>query len=66
MKITTDMTIAQVLEISRQTAPVFMEMGMHCLGCPMSSGESVEMACATHGVDVDEIIKKLNAVVEEA
>lgn len=45
-KITKDMTISQVLEISRATAPVFFSMGMHCLGCPMSAGETVEEACA--------------------
>ena len=56
-KITKDMTISQVLEISRATAPVFFSMGMHCLGCPMS-------ACAAHGVDVEEIVTKLNEAVE--
>lgn len=60
MKITKDMTIAQVLEISRQTAPVFMEMGMHCLGCPSSRGETVEQACMVHGVNADELVAKLN------
>ena len=58
--ITKDMTIAQVLEVSRATAPVFFSMGMHCLGCPMSAGETVAEACSVHGVDVEEIIKKLN------
>ncbi len=64
-KITKDMTISQVLEVSRATAPVFFSMGMHCLGCPMSAGETVEEACAAHGVDVTEIVKKLNEAVEE-
>lgn len=60
MKITKDMTIAQVLEISRQTAPVFMEMGMHCLGCPSARGETLEQACAVHGVDPEELVQKIN------
>jgi hybrid cluster-associated redox disulfide protein len=64
-KITKDMTISQVLEVSRATAPVFFSMGMHCLGCPMSAGETVEEACAAHGVDVQEIVKKLNEAVED-
>lgn len=64
-KITKDMTVAEVLEVSRATAPVFFSMGMHCLGCPMSSGESVEQACAAHGVDVEDILAKLNAAAEK-
>ena len=64
-KITKDMKITEVLEISRATAPVFFSMGMHCLGCPMSAGETVEEACAAHGVDVEEILVKLNAAAEE-
>ena len=62
--ITKDMTISQVLEVSRATAPVFFAMGMHCLGCPMSAGETVEEACGAHGVDVDEIVKKLNEAIQ--
>ncbi len=64
-KITKDMKITEVLEVSRATAPVFFSMGMHCLGCPMSAGETVEEACAAHGVDVEEILVKLNAAAEE-
>jgi hybrid cluster-associated redox disulfide protein len=60
IEITKDMTISEVLKVSRATAPVFFSMGMHCLGCPMSAGESVEDACAAHGVDVNEILNKLN------
>ena len=44
----------------QSTAPYFMEIGMHCLGCPASRGESLEEACAVHGVDCDELIAKLN------
>ena len=64
-KITKDTTIAQCLEISRATAAVFFSMGMHCVGCPHSSGESIEMACAEFGVDVDDIVAKLNAAAEK-
>ena len=45
---------------SQSTAPYFMEIGMHCLGCPASRGESIEEACAGHGVDCDELLEKLN------
>ena len=59
-KVTKDMIIADVLRMDPGTAPFFLEIGMHCLGCPASTGESVEMACAVHGVDADELVDKLN------
>lgn len=59
-QITKDMTIAQVLQIDRGTAPVFMEFGMHCLGCPASSGETIEQAAAVHDIDADSLVKALN------
>lgn len=59
-KITKDMTIRQVLEKDINVAPIFFEMGMHCVGCPSSSGESVAEACMVHGIDADIMIGKLN------
>ncbi|UKI38053.1 MAG: DUF1858 domain-containing protein [Clostridiales bacterium] len=50
--------IADVLKIDAGTAPFFFEIGMHCLGCPSASGESIEEACAVHGVDADELVNK--------
>ncbi len=58
--ITKDMTIGDILDADRETIPFFLEMGMHCLGCPASRGESVEEACAVHGVDADELVNKIN------
>jgi hydrid cluster protein-associated redox disulfide domain len=58
--ITKDMTIYEVLQINPDIAPVFFEFGMHCLGCPISRGETVEQAAAAHGVDVEEMLKRLN------
>ncbi|HHV31961.1 DUF1858 domain-containing protein [Caproiciproducens sp. LBM24188] len=58
--ITKDMLIGDILDLDRTTAPFFMEMGMHCLGCPASRGESLEQACMVHGVDVNEMVEKLN------
>jgi hybrid cluster-associated redox disulfide protein len=63
-KITKDTIIGDILDIDRTTAPYFLEMGMHCLGCPASRGETVEQACYVHGVDVEELLKKLNAHLE--
>ncbi len=52
--------IGDILDADRATAPYFLEMGMHCLGCPSARGESLEQACAVHGVSVDELVEKLN------
>ena len=58
--VTKDTIIGDILDMDKTTAPFFMEMGMHCLGCPASRGETIEQACDVHGVDCDEIVKKLN------
>lgn len=60
MKFEKTMTVGEVLDLDPDTAPYFLEMGMHCLGCPSARGESIEDACAVHGVSVDELIEKLN------
>ena len=62
MKITKDMLIGDVLDIDSGAAEFFFEIGMHCLGCPASAAETLEEACAVHGIDVDEVLKELNAV----
>ena len=59
-KVTKDMTIAEVLMIDRETAPIFMQFGMHCLGCPASSGETIEQASMVHGINADELVDALN------
>ncbi len=56
--------IGDVLDQYPQTAPVFLSIGMHCLGCPASRGESIADACMVHGVDADELIKKINEVIQ--
>lgn len=63
-KVTKDMIIADVLNMDKGTAPIFLSSGMHCLGCPSSSGESIEDACAIHGIDVDKLIADLNKYLE--
>ena len=60
MEITKDMIIGDILDADSTTAPYFLEMGMHCLGCPSARGESIEQACMVHGVDPEELIEKLN------
>lgn len=58
--VTKDTLISDILDMDRDTAPYFLEMGMHCLGCPSARGESLEEACMVHGVDVNELIEKIN------
>jgi len=55
-----EMSIGEVLKLDRGCAPIFMAFGMHCLGCPHATAESLECACAAHGADVDELVKQLN------
>ena len=63
-KVTKDTIILDVLRLDPGTAPFFLEIGMHCLGCPSASGESIEQACMVHGTDCDELVAKLNAYFE--
>lgn len=60
MIITKDTLIGDILDADRSTAKFFLEMGMHCLGCPSARGETVGEACAVHGVDVDALLIRLN------
>lgn len=65
MKFTGDTIIGDVLEHCPQAAPLFLEMGMHCLGCPSSRGETIEQACMVHGNDVTVLLDRLNALTTE-
>ena len=56
-----NMTVGDILDLDRETAVYFLNMGMHCLGCPASRGETVEQACMVHGVDADALVKEINA-----
>ena len=60
MTITKDMLIGDILDKDQSAAEYFFEIGMHCLGCPCSRGESIEQACLVHGTDCDELVEKLN------
>ena len=63
--ITKDTIIGDILDNAPETAPIFLEIGMHCLGCPSARSESVKDACMVHGVDADDIVAKLNAAVKK-
>lgn len=60
MQITKDTLIGEALNINMGIAPILMEIGMHCLGCPASQGESIAEAASVHGIDPDELVKKIN------
>ena len=60
MVVTRETIIGDILKADIAAAKFFLDIGMHCLGCPASTGESVEMACAVHGVDADELVDMLN------
>ena len=64
-EVTKNTLIGDILDEDNTTAPYFMEMGMHCLGCPGSSGETVEEACMVHGVDTDAFLVELNNYLAE-
>ena len=60
MQVTKETIIGDILDADFDVAPYFLEIGMHCLGCPASRGESIEEACAVHGTDHDALVDKLN------
>ena len=64
MQITKDSIIGDILDYDRETAQFFFEIGMHCLGCPASRGETIEQACAVHNTDCEALVAKLNAYFE--
>lgn len=62
MAITKDMTIGQILVSNPNVAPILLEAGMHCLGCPSAQGESLEEAAMVHGMDIDALMEKISAL----
>ena len=60
--ITKDMTIGEILRTNPAVAPILMEAGMHCLGCPSAQGESLEEAALVHGMNVEDLMKKIEAL----
>lgn len=60
--ITKDMTIGEILRTNPNVAPVLMNAGMHCLGCPSAQGESLEEAAMVHGIDIDALMAAIEAV----
>ena len=61
MKFNKATKIGEILEQAPEKADILLEIGMHCLGCPASQMETLEEACGVHGIDVNEVLEKLNA-----
>ncbi len=66
IEITKDTIIGDILDIAPQTAPIFLSIGMHCLGCPSSRGETVEEACAVHGIDCAKLLEVVNEAANKS
>lgn len=62
-EITKDTIVGDILDIAPEAAPAFLNIGMHCLGCPASRGETVEQACMVHGVDAAGLLKEVNQII---
>ncbi len=60
--ITKDTTIGEALRINGDIAPILMEIGMHCLGCPSAQGETLEEAAMVHGIAIEDLMSKIEAV----
>ena len=65
MQISKDTVIGTILDTAPETAPFFLEMGMHCLGCPSARSETVAQACLVHGVNADDLVSKINAFLAD-
>ncbi len=62
-EVTKDTVISDIMMNAPDSVPLFQEIGMHCMGCALATGETVEQACFAHGVDVDAFLKKLNEFI---
>mgnify|MGYP000855896186 CR=1 FL=1 len=65
-KISKDMRIGDILMIDRGIAAILIQAGMHCVGCPSASGETLQEACAVHNLDADKLIDSINKFLSEA
>lgn len=61
-QITRDMTIGEILRVNPAVAPVLLEIGMHCLGCPSAQNETLEEAAMVHGIEIDDLMNRIAAV----
>ena len=64
-QVTGDTMIGELLQIDENIAPILLNIGMHCLGCPASQAESLEEACMVHGIDCDDLVSKMNEILAD-
>lgn len=64
-QITKDTYIGELLQLDANVAPILMSIGMHCLGCPSSQGETIAEAAMVHGVDPDFLVDKINTFLNK-
>lgn len=63
-QVTKDMIIADVISLDQGTVPILLGIGMHCIGCPASQGESLEEAAMVHGIPVEDLVNQINEYLE--
>jgi len=64
MTVSKDMLIGDLLRMDANIMPMLLRAGMHCIGCPSAQMESLEDACAVHGIDADVLVAQMNEVLE--
>ena len=65
MKFSKDTKIGEIIEKAPEKVDLLLQVGMHCIGCPASQGETLEEACMIHGIDVNDVVDELNEKDEE-
>ena len=65
MKISKSMQITEVVQHFPETVAVFLEHGLHCVGCAAARFESIEQGAEVHGIDAEKLVKALNRAVEK-
>lgn len=63
-RVTKDTTIGEVIQIDAGVIPILMGAGMHCVGCPSSSGETLEEAAMVHGIDSDMLVEEIQSYLQ--
>ena len=64
-EVTKDMLIGDLLSFNKDVAPILMQTGMHCLGCPSAQSETIGEACLAHGVDADKLVDEINSFISK-
>ena len=63
-RVTKDTMIGDLLQIDQNVAPLILNIGMHCLGCPSSQMETIEEAAMVHGLDPDDLVVEINTFID--